>query len=76
METKEETKYYTRTNGEKVDITTLETTHLKNAMAKKMEGLFSSENKSDFSDKLKEVNDLKDEYYKRINKFYDTLGDE
>ena len=70
-----EKKYYTNSAGERVDISTLETTHLKNAMAKKLEGLFSSENKTDFSNRLKEVNDLKDEYYARINKFYDTLGD-
>jgi len=70
-----EKKYYTNSAGERVDISTLETTHLKNAMAKKMEGLFSSENKTDFSNRLKEVNDLKDEYYARINKFYDTLGE-
>ena len=72
----ENKKYYVRENGEKIELSTMNTTHLKNAMAKKMEGLFSSVNKTDFSEKLKEVNDLKDEYYKRINKFYDTLGDE
>lgn len=71
----ENKKYYTNSAGERVDISTLETTHLKNAMAKKMEGLFSSENKTDFSNRLKEVNDLKNEYYARLNKFYDTLGD-
>ena len=74
MENKEK-KYYIRSNGEKVELSTMETTHVKNAMAKKMEELFSSENKDDFSKKLKEVNDLKDEYYSRINKFYDTLGE-
>lgn len=72
MENKE-IKYYTRSNGEKVDISTMETTHIKNSMAKKMEELFSSTDKNDFSKKLKEVNDLKDEYYARLNKFYDTL---
>lgn len=72
----ENKKYYVRENGEKIELSTMNTTHLKNAMAKKMEGLFSSVNKTDFSEKLKEVNDLKDEYYKRVNKFYDTLGDE
>lgn len=74
MENKEK-KYYINSTGESVEIASLETTHLKNALAKKMEGLFSSENKDDFSKKLKEVNDLKDEYYSRINKFYETLGD-
>lgn len=74
MENKEP-KYYIRSNGEKVDISTMETTHIKNSMAKKMEELFSTNNKDEFSKKLQEVNDLKDEYYKRLNKFYDTLGD-
>ena len=72
----ENKKYYVRENGEKIELSTMNTTHLKNAMAKKMEGLFSSENKTDFSNRLKEVNDLKDEYYARINKFYDTLKEE
>lgn len=71
----ENKKYYTNTAGESVEISTLETTHLKNALAKKMEGLFSSQNKDDFSKKLQEVNDLKDEYYSRVNKFYETLED-
>ena len=71
----EEKKYYVNSAGETVEISTLETTHLKNAMAKKMEGLFSSTDKSDFSKKLKEVNDLKEEYFLRLNKFYDTLED-
>lgn len=75
MENKEEKKYYVNSSGETIEISTLETTHLKNAMAKKMEGLFYSKNKSDFSKKLKEVNDLKEEYFKRVNKFYDTLED-
>lgn len=72
MENKEK-KYYVNSAGETIEIATLETTHLKNALAKKMEGLFSSQNKNDFSKKLKEVNELKDEYYARLNKFYDTL---
>ena len=69
----EKEKYYKRSNGELVKISTMETTHIKNSMAKKMEELFSSTSKEDFSRRLKEVNDLKDEYYSRINKFYDTL---
>lgn len=70
-----EKKYYVRDNGEEIEIATMNTTHLKNAMAKKMEGLFSSTNKNDFANRLKEVNDLKDEYYARVNKFYETLED-
>jgi hypothetical protein len=76
METKKIEKYYTRSNGEQVALSTMETTHIKNAMAKKMEELFNSVNKTDFSKKLQEVNDLKEEYFARINKFYETLGDE
>lgn len=68
-------KYYTNSKGEKVDVSTLETTHLKNAMAKKMEDLFSTTTKDEFSKKLEEVNNLKDEYHKRINEFYEKLGD-
>ena len=71
----ENKKYYVRENGEKIGLSTMNTTHLKNAMAKKMEELFSSENKDDFSLKLNEVNDLKEEYFKRLNQFYETLGD-
>ena len=71
----ENKKYYVRENGEKIALSTMNTTHLKNAMAKKMEELFSSENKDDFSLKLNEVNDLKEEYFKRLNQFYETLGD-
>lgn len=75
MENKKEEKYYIRSNGEKVAISTMETTHIKNSMAKKMEELFSTTSKDEFSKKLQEVNDLKEEYFARINKFYDTLGD-
>lgn len=74
MENKE-SKYYIRSNGEKVDISTMDTTHIKNAMAKKMEDLFTSQSKKDFSNKLQEVNDLKEEYFARVNMFYDTLGE-
>lgn len=74
MENKEP-KYYIRSNGEKVELSTMDTTHVKNAMAKKMEELFSSESKDDFSKKLNEVNDLKNEYFARVNQFYETLKD-
>ena len=35
----ENKKYYVRENGEKIELSTMNTTHLKNAMAKKMEEL-------------------------------------
>lgn len=71
----ENKKYYINSKGEQIEVSTLETTHLKNAMAKKMEDLFSSTTKDEFADKLKEVNNLKDEYHKRLNEFYEKLGD-
>ena len=74
MQNKEE-KYYIRSNGEKVALSTIDTTHLKNAMSKKMEDLFYTNSKDEFAEKLKEVNELKDEYYKRINKHYEELKD-
>ena len=74
MENKEP-KYYIRSNGERIDLSTMDTTHVKNAMAKKMEELFDSKNKDDFSKKLEEVNNLKNEYFARVNQFYDKLGD-
>lgn len=74
MENKEK-KYYTNSKGEKVDVSTLHPTHLKNAMSQKYEELFTSKNKSEFSQKLEEVNNLKNEYHKRINDFYEKLGD-
>lgn len=75
MENKE-IKYYTRSNGEKVDIETLETTHLTNALAKKYRELFESTNKSEYAQRLEEVNNLKENLYGRFNNFYETLGDE
>lgn len=72
METK---KYYTNSKGEKVDVSTLHPTHIKNAMAQKYEELFLCKTKNEFADKLKEVNNLKDEYHKRLNEYYDKLGD-
>ncbi len=66
-------KYYTRSNGEVVDIKTLETTHLTNSIAKKYREIFESTNKDDYSKKLQEINDLKEELYGRFNEFYDNL---
>ena len=71
MENKE--KYYTRSNGESVKISELETTHLTNALAKKYRELFESQDKDDYSKRLTEINDLKEELYKRFNDFYEKM---
>lgn len=72
----EEKKYYKRSNGEVVEIKTLETTHLINSLSKKYRELFDSQNKTDFGNRLKEINDLKEDLYRRFNEFNEGLGDE
>lgn len=74
MENKDK-KYYTNTAGEQVEISTLETTHLLNALNKKQREIFSKENKDDVSKELKEINDLKEEYHRRFNDWYEKLGE-
>ena len=74
METKQ-TKYYTNSAGEKVDISTLETTHLLNSLNKKQREIFNKTNKDEVSQELKEIADLREEYHKRFNEWYDKLGD-
>ncbi len=70
-----ETKYYVRSNGEKIPMKDVEFTHLSNGLAKKYRDLFESSSKEEFSTKLKELNDIKDEIHLRINKYYEELGD-
>lgn len=68
-------KYYTNSSGESIDISTLETTHLLNALNKKQREIFNKENKDDVSKELEEISNLKEEYHKRFNEWYDKLGD-
>lgn len=74
MENKE-VKYYTNSAGEKVDISTLETTHLLNSLNKKQREIFNKGNKDEVAKELQEINDLKEEYFKRFNDWYDKLGE-
>lgn len=67
----QEKKYYTRSNGEQVEISSMETTHISNAIAKKYREMFESTNEDDFSNKLNELNSLKEEMHFRINKYHD-----
>lgn len=67
----ENKKFYTRSNGEQVEISTMETTHISNAIAKKYREMFESTNEDDFSNKLNELNSLKEEMHFRINKYHD-----
>lgn len=73
MENKD--KYYVRSNGEKVLIKDMETTHLLNSLNKKYRELFESSDKNDYSKRLESINDLKEDLYRRFNEFYENLGD-
>lgn len=68
-------KYYTNSSGESIDISTLETTHLINAISKKQREIFNKDNKDDVSKELQEIKDLREEYHRRFNEWYDKLGD-
>lgn len=69
----ENKKYYTNSAGESVEISTLETTHLTNALAKKYRELFESTSREDYLRRLNEINDLKEDLYGRFNSFYEKL---
>ena len=68
-------KYYTNSAGEKVDISTLETTHLLNSLNKKQREIFNKATKDEVAKELKEISDLREEYHKRFNEWYDKLGE-
>ena len=66
---------YTNSEGISVDVTTLETTHLINALGKKMREIYNCTNRNEFNKMLMEINALKEEYYKRLNIFSEKLGE-
>jgi len=74
MENKE-IKYYTNSSGEKIDISTLETTHLLNSLSKKKREIFSKKTKDEVSKEWKEIKDMNEEYHRRFNEWYSKLGD-
>ena len=74
MENKE-IKYYVSSDGTKTPITNVEFTHLSNGLAKKYREIFNSLNKDEFSNKINEINDIKEEIHRRLNEFNDKLGD-
>lgn len=72
---KEEVKYYVSSDGAKTPIKDIEFTHLTNGLAKKYREVFNSDNKETLSNKINEINDIKEEIHRRINDFSDKLGD-
>ena len=73
MENKKEEKYYISGDGTKTLMKDVEFTHLSNGLAKRYREIFNSINKDEFAKKLQEINDIKEEIYKRINDFNDKL---
>ena len=71
----ENKKYYTNSQGESIDISTLHDEHLLNALNKKQKDVFYSENKDDIAKGLEEIKNLKEEVHRRFNEKYDKLGD-
>jgi len=66
---------YTRSNGEQVPIKSLNTEHILNSLSKEYREIFNSQNKSEFGEHLKKIDMLKNEYYTRLNKFNEKLGE-
>jgi len=69
-------KYYTSSDGKKTPIESVEFTHLSNGLAKKYRDIFTSTNRDDFSKRLEEINDIKEEIHRRINTFNEGLDKE
>lgn len=70
-----EVKYYISSDGTKMEMGSVETTHLSNGFSKKYRDIFNVTNKDEFATKTKELKDIQEEMYKRLNIFYETLGD-
>ena len=70
------TNTYTNHNGEKIEVSKLQSTHLFNALAKKIDSVFKAKNKEEAYEIMKEVRALKEETFKRVNIFIENLGDD
>ena len=66
---------YTRSNGEQVPIKSLNTEHILNSLSKEYREIFNSQNRIEFGEHLKKIDMLKNEYYTRLNKFNEELGE-
>ena len=73
QEKNNEVKYYTTSSGEKLELNTIEYTHLTNGYAKKLREMFESHDKDTFYNNMKEIKDIQEEIYKRLNIFADTF---
>lgn len=71
----ENKKYYVRSNGEQVDVETMNTEHVINSLAKKYREIFESKNKNEYYNQIEQINVLKEDLYRRFNTFESELGD-
>lgn len=73
---KKEVKYYTSSDGTQKDVTTLNGEYLINALSKKRKTIYESKTKAEWNKQLEQIKILDEEYWRRLNEFHDTLGDE
>lgn len=73
MENNKDIVYYTSSDGTKTPIKDVEFTHLSNGLSKRYRELFESGNKDEVSKKLEEIDKIKNEIYRRINDFTETM---
>lgn len=72
----ENKKYYISSDGTQKDVTTLNGEYLINALSKKRKIIFESKTKEEWNQAVDQLKILDEEYWKRLNQFHDTLGDE
>lgn len=68
-----EEKYYTSSDGTRTLLKDVESTHLINGFSKKVRTIFEVTSIDEYYQKLNEINDIKEEIYKRLNVFSETL---
>lgn len=66
-------QYYTSSSGERKKISEMNTEYIINALAKKMREIYDSPNFAVYLQQSEEMEALKQEYYKRLNLFVETL---
>lgn len=69
-------KYYVSSDGTKTPMESIEFTHLSNGLAKRYREIFNATSRDDFSKRLDEINDIKEEIHRRVNTFSEGLNDE
>lgn len=67
-------EYYTNSKGEKIKYSDMNTEHILNSITKKSRELFECKTLSDIQMKNKEINLLKEEFNKRIDKYVKEIG--